>query len=155
MPTSFLRIVISLSLLGATLLVGCGKPRTTRAQSDPNTEVPSSRDFSSPATRRPGTVEERRAAFLNRIRASDPNKATIERAVINGNNELGLILSRTTNLDDVSKLLKAMLVQMNESFPGQDLTVIAYAPTNPPRTIGTARLDSRTRDVTYEPASGR
>jgi hypothetical protein len=58
-----------------------------------------------------------------------------------------------TNLDDVPKLLRAMLARLDEDFPGQDHTVTAYAPTEPPRPIGTARLDMRTRDMTYTPAS--
>ena len=98
-------------------------------------------------------MEERRAALLNRIRSSDPQKVTIERAIINERNELGLILSRQTNLDDMPRLMKAMLTQMAEDFPGQDLTAVAYSPTEPPRTIGTARLNLRTRDMTYDAAS--
>lgn len=75
--------------------------------------------------------------------------------MINEQNELGLVLSRKTNLDDVPQLLKAMLAQMAEDFPDQDLTVVAYAPTEPPRTIGTGRLDAQTREMTYRPASVR
>ena len=100
-----------------------------------------------------GSVEKRRAALLNRIRAADPQHATIERALINESNELGLILSRKTNLDDVPKLMRAMLTQMAEAFPGQDLSAIAYTPTDPPRAIGRARLNAQTRDMTYTPAS--
>ena len=97
-----------------------------------------------------GSIEERRASLLNRIRSSDPDKAIIERAMINDQNELGLILSRKTNLDEVPKLMKAMLSQMAQDFPGQDLTVVAYTPTNPPHTIGTGRLNARTREMSYE-----
>jgi hypothetical protein len=44
-----------------------------------------------------------------------------------------------------------MLVQMARAFPGQDLTILAYAPSNPPHQIGTARLNARTRDMSYTP----
>jgi len=40
---------------------------------------------------------------------------------------------------------------MAKEFPGQDLTVVAYAPSNPPMKIGTARLDARTRQMSYAP----
>ena len=42
-----------------------------------------------------------------------------------------------------------MPTEMAREFPGQDLTVLAYAPSNPPRKIGTARLDGRTREMSY------
>lgn len=100
-----------------------------------------------------GSVKQRQADFLNRIRAADPSGRTIERAVINDQNELGLILDRSVQLDDIPKLMKSMLTQMAREFPGEDLTVIAYAPSNPPRKIGTGRLDARTRDMTYTPAT--
>ncbi|MEO6003829.1 MAG: hypothetical protein ABIS43_11790 [Opitutus sp.] len=102
-----------------------------------------------------GSVEERRATLLNRIRAADPQHATIERALINENNELGLILSRQANLDDIPKLMRAMLTQMADAFPEQDLTAIAYTPTNPPRTIGRGRLNAQTREMTYTPTSSQ
>jgi len=98
-----------------------------------------------------GTQRQRQAEFLNRVRQSDPNYQTIQKAVLNENNELGLVLSRGVEMDSIPKLMQAMLTQLNKEFPGQDLTVIAYAPTQPPAKIGTARLDSRTRDMTYTP----
>ena len=132
--------------------IGCGNgdrtdPQASRPDVSYSEGGPASTGIASTS------VEERRAAFLNRIRSSDPQKDTIERAVINDKNELGLILSRQTNLDEVPRLMKAMLTQMAQDFPNQDLTVIAYTPTEPPRTIGTARLNASTRDMTYHPAS--
>ncbi|MDB6175325.1 MAG: hypothetical protein JWL59_4636 [Chthoniobacteraceae bacterium] len=91
-------------------------------------------------------------AFLNKIRAADPQQRTIDRALLNEENELGLVLDRSVDMDKIPALMKTMLTQMSREFPGQDLTVIAYAPSTPPRKIGTARLDSRTRDMTYNPA---
>jgi hypothetical protein len=76
---------------------------------------------------------------------------TIERAVFNQQNELGLILNRSVEMDKISALMRSMLVQMAREFPNQDLTVLAYTPSNPPRKIGTARLNARTRDMTYTP----
>jgi hypothetical protein len=96
-------------------------------------------------------LKQRQTAFLRRLRAADPQHQTIERAVFNEQNELGLILSRTVELDKIPPLMRSVLTQMARAFPGQDLTVLAYAPSNPPRKIGTARLNARTRDMTYTP----
>ena len=91
-------------------------------------------------------------AFLNRIRDADPKRQTIERAVLNEENELGLILGRGVEMSKISDLMRTMLTQMAAEFPGEDLTIVAYAPSNPPMKIGTARLDASSRDMTYTPA---
>ena len=96
-------------------------------------------------------LKEHQIAFLNRIRKADPQHRTIERALFNNQNELGLIFNRSVELDKIPALMRSMLVQMAREFPGQDLTVLAYTPSNPPRKIGTARLNARTRDMTYTP----
>ena len=98
-----------------------------------------------------GDLKQRQIAFLNRIRKADPQHQTIERAVFNEQNELGLILNRSVEMDKIPALMRSMLVQMARAFPGQDLTIFAYAPSNPPRKIATARLNARTRDMTYTP----
>ena len=93
----------------------------------------------------------RQAAFLNRIRESDPNGRTIDRALLNERNELGLVLDRSVEMDKIPALMRLMLSKMATEFPGEDLTVLAYTPSNPPRKIGTARLNARTRDMSYTP----
>ncbi|HEX8372195.1 MAG TPA: hypothetical protein VF585_05420 [Chthoniobacterales bacterium] len=89
--------------------------------------------------------------FLNKIRAADPDGRTIDRALLNEQNELGLILNRSVEMDKIPALMHTMLTQMAREFPGEDLTVLAYAPSNPPRKIGTAKLNAATRDMTYTP----
>ena len=49
----------------------------------------------------------------------------------------------------IPALMKSLLTQMAREFPGEDLTIIAYAPTQPPMRLGVARLDARTRRMTY------
>ncbi len=90
--------------------------------------------------------------LLERIRKADPQFNTIDKAVMNEDNDLALILDRRVQMDDVPKLLRAMLAQMAKEFPGEDLDVIAYAPSQPPLKIGTGHLDARTREVTYTAA---
>ena len=47
--------------------------------------------------------------------------------------------------------MRTLLTQMAREFPEQDLTVIAYTPSNPPLKVGTAHLDSRTKEMNYLP----
>jgi hypothetical protein len=98
-------------------------------------------------------LKQRQVSFLNRIREADPRARTIDRALLNEQNELGLVLDRSVAMDRIPALMRTMLTQMAGEFPGEDLTVLAYAPSSPPRKIGTARLNARTRDMTYTPES--
>ena len=97
-------------------------------------------------------LRQRQVAFLHRLRQADPRYQTIEKAVLNEDNELGVILNRHVDMDAVRPLMKTLLTQMAKAFPGQNLMVIAYAPSEPPLKIGTARLNARTRQMTYTPA---
>jgi hypothetical protein len=136
--------------LAVIALMGCGKPSTRGSSGDAaSDQFPNSQS----QIRKTADGEQRRAELLNRIRAADPSQATIVRALLNEKNELGLVLNRTVELDDVPKLLRTMLGELDKSFPGQDHTAVAYAPTNPPQPIGTARLDGRTRVMTYTRAN--
>ena len=148
-----------LTLLIAGSLVACDSsapPPITR-QTPPATPAPfaDARRDAPPANNgldaAGGSQRQRQADFLNRIRQADPQFKTIDRALLNGQNELGLILDRSVSMDSIPALMRTMLVQMAKEFPGQDLTVDAYAPANPPMKIGTAHLDARTRDMTYTP----
>jgi hypothetical protein len=98
-----------------------------------------------------GDLKQRQIAFLKQIRKADPEHRTIERALFNEQNDLGLILNRSVELNKIPALMRTMLAQMARAFPGQDLTILAYTPSTPPRKIGTARLNARTRDMTYTP----
>ena len=96
-------------------------------------------------------LKQQQLAFLNRIREADPQQRTIERAMLNEQNELGLILDRNVEMNGIPDLMRMMLTEMAREFPEQDLTVIAYAQSNPRRKIGTAHLDGRTREMNYVP----
>jgi hypothetical protein len=97
-------------------------------------------------------LRQRQVAFLHQIRQADPRYQTIDKAVLNEQNELGVVLNRHVDMDAVRPLMRTLLTQMAKAFPGHDLTVIAYAPAQPPMPIGTARLNARTRQMTYTPA---
>ena len=97
-------------------------------------------------------LRQRQVEFLHRLWQADPRYQSIEKAVLDEQNELGVILNRHVEMDAVRPLMRTLLTQMARAFPGQDLTVVAYAPTQPPMPIGTARSHARTRQVTYTPA---
>ncbi len=99
-----------------------------------------------------GNLRQRQVTFLQRLRQSDPHYETIDKATFNTRNELGIILDKRVEMDAIRPLLQTILTQMARSFPGRDLMVTAYAPTQPPTEIGTARLQERTREMTYTPA---
>jgi len=90
---------------------------------------------------------------LHRLRQADSRYETIDKAILNEQNELGVILNQHVEMEAVRPLMRTLLTQMAKAFPGQPLTVIAYAPSEPPLKIGTARLNARTRQMTYTPAA--
>lgn len=136
----------SLTLLAVLFgLAACDVP-------PPAVSVRSNEQSTAPVPANVSGTKERQMEFLNRIREADPQQRTIDRAMLNEKNELGLILDRSVEMDKVPTLLQGMLIQMAKEFPGQDLTVLAYTPSNPPHKIGTAHLAASTRDMSYTPA---
>ena len=97
-------------------------------------------------------LRQRQIAFLHRLRQADSRYETIDKAILNEQNELGVLLNQHVEMEAVRPLMRTLLTQMAKAFPGQPLTVIAYAPSEPPLKIGTARLNARTRQMTYTPA---
>jgi len=128
------------------LLVSCD---TRESISSGNAPPAEQNRVAQPAARQ--DFKQQQLAFLNRIRDADPQQRTIERAMLNEQNELGLILDANVGMDRIPDLMRMMLTEMAREFPNQDLTVLAYTPSNPPRKIGTAHLDARTRAMSYVP----
>ena len=146
-PGSRSRRVLGLCSVWVVLLcAGWGPHR------DPPFGVPGPPPMQARSAEAASDLQQRQAAFLHRMRQADPRAETITRAVFNAHNELGVILTRHVELDAVRPLLRTLLTQMARAFPQQDLTIIAYAPSEPPMAIGTARLHARTREMTYTPA---
>ena len=98
------------------------------------------------------SFRQKQAGFLNEIRQADPAYHTIEKALLNEHNELGLILSRNVQMDSIPALMQSLLARMAKEFPGQDLAIVVYGPSHPPLEIGTARFDARTRQMSYTPS---
>jgi hypothetical protein len=93
----------------------------------------------------------RRAEFLNQLRATDPQRQTFVDMTLNERNELAVILSEQFSLEKIPQLMQGLLTRMAREFPNQDIVINAFAPTQPPMKIGTARLDGATRSMTYTP----
>lgn len=152
LPVSSSSLRTLLALLTFVGLAACGPaapPPTQRQAAPPENETRAVNPPPIHSGDAPGSQRQRQAEFLNRLRAADPQFKTIDKAVLNDQNELGLILDRSVDLDSIPALMRTMLAQMAKEFPGQDLNVSAYAPSNPPMKIGTAHLDARTREMSY------
>ena len=132
-------------LLACAILTSCDVAPTVTATAPPTPQANSASAANSRELRH------RQADFLNRIRAADPQQRTIDRALLNEQNELGLILDRSVEMEKIPELMRSMLTEMAREFPSQDLTVLAYAPSEPPLKIGTARLNAQTREMSYTP----
>ena len=140
---------ILLSWLCVFVLSGCEDPNRSEPRGTaPPPPIQSQQGYGQSAP----SLRTRQAAFLNEIRQADPSYRTIEKALVNENNAVGLILSRNVEMDSVPGLMRSILTRMAKEFPRQDLTVIAYAPSNPPMKIGTGRLDARSRQMSYTPS---
>jgi hypothetical protein len=144
MRTRFVLLAVSL-LSSVPLVTSCDMSSPPSVSSPPVEQTRTAQPASA------GELKQRQMAFLNRIRSADPQQQTIDRALLNEQNELGLVLDRTVDMEKIPAIMRTMLTQMAHEFPNQDLTIVAYAPANPPLKIGTAHLDARTRDMTYNP----
>ena len=131
---------------GSLLFLGACSPRSEPAASPPQAEQSRANQPSTGPE-----FKQRQIAFLNRIRDADPQQRVIDRAMLNEQNELGLILDRGVEMNRIPDLMRTFLTQMAAEFPEQDLTVIAYTPSSPPLKVGTAHLDSRTKEMNYLP----
>lgn len=97
-------------------------------------------------------TETERARFVASVEGADPQHKTIARALLNPYGELGVVLSRRVPKEEIPRVVKSMVMRTAADFPGEDLTIVTYAPVNPPLKIGTARFDADTRAVTYTAA---
>jgi len=90
-------------------------------------------------------------AYLDRIRQRDPFNSSIERTLLTERSELGAVLSSTVTADKVSAFMSAVMKEMAQKFPQQDVTLSVFASSTPSRKIGTAHLNGQTEESTYTP----
>jgi len=105
-----------LVFLGTLALGGCDQPVSTPPPSSQENQLSSTQSGVAPDSRK------RQADFLNRIRTADPEHRTIDRAMLNAQNELGLVLDRSVEMDRVPDLMRSILAQIGAriSRPGSD-----------------------------------
>ena len=96
----------------------------------------------------PVSREARGAEFLTRIRVADPDYRLILMACLK-ERELNLLLSRYATARDVPILVKGLLEQLRQQFPGEDLSVVAFRPIVPLKEAATAKLQGTTGAITY------
>lgn len=147
---------IFFAVLGAVLILGCSRLgrgpsyETGSASSETVAQLPPSRVRAIPSDQHYSPAQ---TAFLKSLRAADPRRETIEQAVMNGDDSLGIVLARNIDLDDVPPLMQILLKQMAVLFPGKDLTIVAFGAANPPVQVGVALLDSASHQMIYIPAA--
>src|SRR5438874_13325078 len=80
------------------ILSGCEAPNRSEPRGTaPPPPIQSQQGYGQSAP----SLRTRQAAFLNEIRQADPSYRTIEKALVNENNAVGLILSRNVEMDSV------------------------------------------------------
>lgn len=78
-------------------------------------------------------------------------KGLIKDAYVRDNNKLGVVISSKVRPNEVKALTQSLAQGFRQSFPNRDLTVLMYAPDK--ELILTARYDSRSKQIEYQPAS--
>ncbi|MBA3442110.1 MAG: hypothetical protein H0T92_19800 [Pyrinomonadaceae bacterium] len=138
----------------AMIAVSCGGGAGTETRTTTTTQPPvvTQPPTTAPQTNRGVTQQE---AFLARIKNAASGNNVIRDARMNGDNELGVVLSENVKLRQVRPLMQTLLKEMRDEFPNRVLTVRAYAPNG--QELAVMRHDPsapRGRDTTFTPAPG-
>jgi hypothetical protein len=88
------------------LCVGACSPR-----SEPSVNPPQTQQNRASQPIAGSEFKQRQIAFLNRIRDADPQQRVIDRAMPNDQNELGLILDRSVEMNRSPELLHTLVAQ--------------------------------------------
>ena len=98
-----------------------------------------------------GKLKVRQVIFLNRLKKQETDSPTIDRATITEKNELGLILNANVTEDKIPDLMKSVLEKMAQEFPEDDITVSVFTQSDPPRKVGKATRNAKTKETAYTP----
>jgi hypothetical protein len=90
-------------------------------------------------------------AYLDRIRQADSLNSSIDRTLLSDQHELGVVLFSSVTPETVPPLMSAVMKEMAQKFPKEDVTLSVYAASTPPHKIGTAHLNGQTGETTYTP----
>ncbi len=139
---SYKAISSVLIILLLTVVTACSSP-----QVDATRELPRSAETSVyPALERGSTVEGQKYGDW----VLQTAKGLVDDAYIRDNNKLGVVISSRVKPSEVRNLARSLAQGFHNSFPGQDLTVLVYAPDK--ELILTANYDQQSNQITYKSA---
>jgi hypothetical protein len=79
------------------------------------------------------------------------SKGLVSDAFVRDNNKLGVVVSSQVRPNEVKDLAKSLTQGFHKSFPGQDLTVLIYAPDK--KLILTTLYDTQSKQIDFKVAS--
>ena len=137
-----------LSILGGILLslVACHKPQPATETATPSEQ----QTRAARAAEAPDSIQQQ-WTYLNRIRQSDALNTVIDRTLLDGQNQLGVVLFSSVTPDKVPDLMRTIMTEMAKEFPKANVSLNVFASATPPRKMGTAHLNGQTGEVTYVP----
>ncbi len=127
-------------------MAACHKPKpAAESATPPEQQVRAAR-----AAEVPKSIQQQRTC-LNRIRQSDGLNSTIDRTLLDEQNQLGVVLFSTVTPDKVPALMRTVMTEMAQEFPKENVTLNVYESASPLRKMGTAHRDGQTGEVSYTP----
>jgi hypothetical protein len=81
----------------------------------------------------------------------ETSKGLVSDAFVRDNNKLGVVVSSQVRPNEVKDLAKSLTQGFHKSFPGQDLTVLMYAPDK--KLILTSLYDAQSKQIDFKVAS--
>lgn len=139
--------ILLLPILGIALFatVACHKQKPASETATPSEQqVRAAR-----AAEVPESIQEK-WTHLNRIRQNE--SLSIERTLVNEQNQLGIVFDATVAPDKVEGLMQKVMTEMAHEFPQEDIDVTAYHSSNPPRPLGIAHVNGQSGQITFTPA---
>ncbi len=131
-------------------LVSLGAPGCNRTEETVSSPTPSiQQQRAQRAAEVPQPIQER-WDYLDRIRQSDAYDA-IDRTRVDNQNRLGVVVAANLKPDQIEAVVKKALEALAKKFPNEDMSLDAYAPSQPLRKLGSAQYDAQTKEVTYTP----
>jgi hypothetical protein len=81
----------------------------------------------------------------------EASKGLVSDAFVRDNNKLGVVVSPQVHPNEVKDLAKSLTQGFHKTFPGQDLTVLMYAPDK--KLILTSLYDAQSKQIDFKLAS--
>ena len=143
---------VAAALVAILGLSGCDRQDSTSATPQTQPKADSQNQTPAAALREAGNGKSmlRQVIILNRLAKQDPAHFAIDRATITDQNEVGVNLSKSVEMDKVPDLMRSIVEKMAQEYPEEDVTIVAYA-SDPPHKVGKAHRDAKTKETSYTP----